>query len=169
MLSKFIISLIILYNIFHISALKSSNICRHREKNCDQCEKLECFGKHKFECGTNYCATDFENCGAFHNQSLNILKVLISPAMYQYHNRRYEMFTKKIKFCPKKVYTWTKKDTCIHKNYNTNTKKICGSTKNYICGKRFCSIHKYACKAFLEIINKNPRVILEIGNCEINN
>ena len=150
-------------------AFKTSNICVKSEDTCmkkintnsyisSTCRPPKCFGNYSFECGPNHCSSDKKHCEFYRSIKSNLLRLLLSPSMYQIQLRRFEKELELIKACPLSGYKFSKKDVCL-KNSNcflqiefphTVKKKIdcpCDKQHSYLCMKRYCVTNKKACTA----------------------
>jgi hypothetical protein len=182
MLIKKIKILIFILNIQIVFLVKPKNIClKTNSLKCviigkNNCEPSFCPSKYSYQCGSKNCATDLKSCEEFQTIINNLLKLIISPVMYNFRKEfKMENFFNKISNCPNDTYKWSIDDVCAIKsrmrikseyffkgNIHESNHNPCylEPIKKYNCGKRFCTLHKMACmelalqKNSTEIINK---------------
>lgn len=134
-----------------------------------------CFGNYSVACGESFCAHDKLSCEIYLKVKSNLLRLLLSPSMYQVQLRKYEKELQSIKKCPESNYRWNKEHVCVKSSYcylqvefpHTMKKKIecpCDRQNGYQCMKNFCAVSKKACAIFKEM-NQNSNYLDSIKKC----
>jgi hypothetical protein len=158
---KKIIFLIFLITFIQCNKFKFSNdVCFPKAG-----KKIQCFGKHSYNCGDFVCITN-----QYHCHMLSIFSYSKGK-----HQEKYQSFMKRIKECPEPPkYKWRPTDVCLKTKicFKSNTISIsvltfgkfrptlceCSGKYSYKCKGNYCGLNKLGCDG----LKKN---VTEIKEC----
>lgn len=182
MISKSLIIFILLIN--ENICFESSDICLQTDLECqgisdpfnnykNHCKKTNCTGDYSYKCDDENCAINEKSCEQFRKLKSNLMRLVLSPVMYNFEMRKYTNVFGAIKKCQIQEYKWDRKDICMRSencvfklalpySYMINLKQrtICSCNKlySYQCDSKYCAKHNKACDLFkLDSMKKKAR------------
>ena len=118
--------------------------------------------KYKYLCDLNLCSEDKMACRYY----LEIQTIMRIAMKSEIKAKKFQLFNELMPKCETDKERDFKK-ICKRKGNNENQNKeyfSCDSN-SYICGKNYCALNKFACRAFLNKVKTNKTLSLNVNMC----